>query len=242
MTLISSINISFLSKWGKRVLIFLGLILAQPLLIERGGSPAWSEENRIRSVVEKMTYTFDSLKSYACEVEQFFYQDGKEDQSYRFKFYYGRNGKIRVDFISPYSGMSIFYRGGEKEATVRPFRSLPTLKLKFSVHNPLLKTPAGQTLDQTDMGYFLHFLKKNLQTVKQTKSEYQEEGEKVIVLLFAKDYIRDKTLEQYRIHISKKLWLPIRIERYHLNGQPVEVTVIKAYELNDHLEEAFFIP
>ncbi len=189
-----------------------------------------------------MTYAFDSLESYACEVEQFFYQGGKEDQSYRFRFYYRKNRKIRVDFISPYSGMSIFYQGGDREATVKPFRSLPALKLKVSIHNPLLKTAAGQTLDQTDMGYFIHFLKKNLRAVKQTESEYQEKGEEVIVLLFAKDYIRDKTLEHYRIHVSKKLWLPIRIERYHLDGQPLEITVINDYVLNEHLDEKFFIP
>lgn len=226
----------------KKFLIFSGLILTQPLLIEWRESPAWSAENRVHSVVQKMTHAFDSLESYTCEVEQFFYQDGKEDQPYRFRFHYTKKRKIRVDFISPYAGMSIFYQGGDREATVKPFRSLPALKLKFSIHNPLLKTVAGQTLDQTDMGYFLHFLKKNLRMVNQTKSEYHEEGEEIILLIFAKDYIKDKTLEKYRIHITKKLWLPVRIERYRLDGQPIEVTVIKDYVLNDHPDEAFFIP
>jgi len=189
-----------------------------------------------------MESSFDSVEDYSCEVEQIFYLDGKEDQRYSFKFYYKRTKKIRVDFISPYSGMSIYYQGGNKDATVKPFRGLPSLKFKFSIHHPLIKTAAGQTIDQTDMGYFTNFLMKNFKKVKQGEDEFYEDREQAAFLLLAMDYIEEKNLERYQIIISKKNWLPIRIERYHLEGQVLEVTVIKDYVINVHLEEKFFTP
>lgn len=239
---ISSIKISSSNKRVRSLLVILGFALIQPLVIDAGGSAARAEESRILPVVRRMESSFESVEDYACEVEQVFYLDGKEDQRYQFKFYYLRNKRIRVDFISPYSGMSIFYQGGNKNATVKPFRGLPSLKFRFSIHNPLIKTAAGQTIDQTDMGYFINFLMKNLKNVKQGEDEFYEDGEQVKFLLMAMDYIESKNLERYRIILSKKNWLPVRIERYRLDRQPLEVTVIKDYVINGHLGENFFVP
>ncbi|OGP74200.1 MAG: hypothetical protein A2V86_13790 [Deltaproteobacteria bacterium RBG_16_49_23] len=239
---ISSTKISFSDKRVRGLLIILGFALVQPLIIDARLSPAWAEESRILPVVRTMESSFDSVEDYSCEVEQIFYQDGKEDQRYQFKFYYKRNKRIRVDFISPYSGMSIYYQGGNRDATVKPFRGLPSLKFKFSIHNPLIKTAAGQTIDQTDMGYFINFLMKNLKKVKQGEDEVYENREQMKFLLLAMDYIEEKNLERYRIIISKRNWLPIRIERYHLEGQALEVTMIKDYVINGRLGEKFFTP
>ena len=51
-----------------------------------------------------------------------------------------------------------------------------------------------------------------------------------------------KSLEKYRISISKKYWLPIRIERFNMDDRRLEVTDIKDYVLNDHLQDKFFVP
>ena len=61
-------------------------------------------------------------------------------------------------------------------------------------------------------------------------------------LFWAKDYIEEKSPEKYRISISKRHWLPIRIERYSLEGKPLETTGIKSYMINTHLEEKLFTP
>jgi outer membrane lipoprotein-sorting protein len=201
-----------------------------------------SEANRIFGIVQKMESAVKGMEDYTCEVEQFFFQDGVEDQSYRFKFYFKRKKRIRVDFSHPYSSMTIFYGDGDKEATVMPFRFIPTLKFRFSIDNPMIKTLAGQRIDQTDMGYFVDFVSKNLERIKQGEDEFYEDGERVKFLLWAKDYVEEKSNEKYRISISKKHWLPIRIERYSLEDRPLEMTNIKNYFINSHLEEKLFVP
>jgi outer membrane lipoprotein-sorting protein len=201
-----------------------------------------SDENRVLSVVQEMESAFKTMEDYTCEVEQIFFQDGVEDQRYRFKFYFKKKKKIRVDFSHPYSALTIFYNDGDKEATVMPFRFMPGLKFRFSIDNPMIKTSAGQRIDQTDMGYFINFMSKNLQNVRQGEDEFYEDREQVKFLFWAKDYVEEKTPEKYRISISKRHWLPIRIERYSLDGKPLEVTDIKNYIINSRLEDKLFGP
>jgi len=216
-------------------LFFLGLV--------NSGLPSErSEENRVLAIVQRMESAFKTIENYTCGVEQTFYQDGAEDQHYRFKFHFKRTKKIRVDFSHPYSKLTIFYIDGEKEATVMPFRFMPELKFRFSIDNPMIKTQAGQRIDQTDMGYFIDFMSKNLQRVKQGEDEFYEDEQRVRFLFWAKDYIEEKSLEKYRISISKRHWLPIRIERYSLEGKPLEITDIQNYTINTHLEEKLFSP
>jgi outer membrane lipoprotein-sorting protein len=147
---------------------------------------------------------FKTVEDYSCEVEQVFYKDGLEDQRYRSKFYFKREKKIRVDFSYPYPALTIFYQDGDQEAMVVPFRFLPALKFRFSINSAMIKTIAGQRIDQTDMGYFIQFVSMNLKSIKQGKDEFREDEEQVRFLLWAMDYIDQKYLEKYQISISKK--------------------------------------
>jgi outer membrane lipoprotein-sorting protein len=200
------------------------------------------DENQVLTVIQKMESAFKTLEDYTCDVEQTFYQDGVESQHYEFKFYFKKKKEIRVDFFYPYSKVTIFYTGGDKEATVMPFRFMPSLKFRFSIDNPLIKTLAGQRIDQTDMGHFIDFMLRNVRGFKQGEDGFKEDKEQVRFLFWARDYIEDKTPEKYRISISKKYWLPIRIERFSLEDKPIETTDIKNYALNVHLKDKLFLP
>ncbi len=199
-------------------------------------------EKQILSVAQHMETAFEKMEDYTCDVEQVFYRDGVENQRYLFKFYFKKEKKIRVDFSQPHSGLTLFYHDEDKEATVMPLRSLPGMKFRLSVNNPLLKTLAGQRISQTDMGYFIKFMFKNLRDVDQKENEFREEKDRVEFLFWAMDYIEEKSPEKYRIFISKKHWLPIRIERYDPKGKRLEVTDIRDYILNAHLKDEFFVP
>ena len=201
-----------------------------------------SNENRIPYIVQKMESAVKEMEDYTCEVEQVFFQNGVVDQSYHFKFCFKRKKKIRVDFSRPYSSLTIFYSGDDKEAVVMPFRFIPSFKIRLSIDNPMIKTLAGQRIDRTDMGYFVDFMSKNLKRVRQGEDEFYEDREQVKFLFWAKDYIEEKSNEKYRISISKKHWLPILIERYSLEDKPLEKTEIKNYIINTHLEDKLFVP
>jgi outer membrane lipoprotein-sorting protein len=218
------------------------LSLASLFLLFENFEATAGNEDRIFVVAQNMETAFNKLEDYTCEVEQIFYQNGVENQRYRFKFYFKKEKKIRVEFSQPHSGLTIFYRDEEKEATVMPLRSLSGLKFRLSVNNPLMKTLAGQRIDQTDMGYFIKFMFKNLRSVEQKGNEFWEDNERVEFLFLAWDYVEEKSAEKYRISIAKKHWLPIRIERYNSEDRRLEVTDIKNYVLNARLQDSFFMP
>lgn len=203
---------------------------------------AGAEENRVLAVVQKMESAFKAVEDYTCEVEQIFYKDGEKNERYQFKFYFKKGKKVRVDFSRPYSSLTIFYTEGDKEATVLPLRFLPAMKFRFSIDNPIIRTPAGQWINQTDMDYFISFLFKNVEKVKQKTDEFYDDKDQIRFWLWAMDYIEGKNVEKYRIFVSKQNWLPIRIERYDLEGKPLEVSIIQNYAINGHLSDKLFVP
>lgn len=200
------------------------------------------EENRVLAVVQRMESAFKTVEDYTCEVEQIFYQDGGENKRYQFKFYFKREKKIRVDFSYPYSSVTIFFKEGDKEVTVLPLRSLHAVKFRLSIDNPLILTPAGQRINQTDMDYFINFLLKNLEKVEQGTDEFSEDNDQIRFWLWGYDYIGGKNPEKYRIIVSKRNWLPIRIERYNLEGKPLELSIIQGYAINAPLSDKLFVP
>ena len=123
-----------------------------------------------------------------------------------------------------------------------PIRSLSALKFQFSIDNPIILTPAGQRINQTDMEYFIKFLFNNLERVKQKMDEFYEDKDRIRFWVWGLDYVEGKDLEKYRIFLLKREWLPSRIERYHLSGKPLEVSIIQNYTLNTGLEDKLFIP
>jgi len=189
-----------------------------------------------------MQAVFEGVGDYTCEVELIFYQEGSEDQRYRFKYYFKKEKRIRVDFYSPYPTLSLFYGSTGGEVVAVPLRQVGLIKFHFSPNNPKVQTIAGQQIDQTDMGYFIEFLSENAKKVPQEEDELEEDEDQVRFWFRALDYVRGKEIEKYRIFISKENWLPIRIERYTLDGKPLELSVIKNYTINTRLEDKLFIP
>ncbi len=199
------------------------------------------KEGQVLSLIEKMQAAFKEVKGYTCEVEQVFYEGGAESQRYRFKYYFKREKRIRVDFYYPYATLSLFYGGGG-EAVVVPFRTVGLLRFRLSVDNPKLQTLAGQKINQTDMGYFIHFLFDNFRKIPQGDEEFKEDANQVKFWFRALDYIQGEKIERYRIYVDKRNWLPLRIERYSLEMKPLELTIIKDYTINTHLEDKLFVP
>lgn len=221
------------------VIIFLSLSVAAK-------AEDYPRENKVLVVAQEMASAFQRVEDYTCDVEVTYHQGGRDEKKtndrYRFKFYFKREKKIRVDFSEPYPGTIVLYSKGNEKATVIPFNYWPGLKFNISHNHPMLKTPTGQRLEQTDMGYFIDFVLQSLQKVDQVDHQVNEGEEHMTFFLRALDYVHWKRVEKYRIVISKKYWLPVEIERCELDGTPVESIQIRNYSINTHLDEHLFQP
>lgn len=206
--------------------------------------PAWAEvsSNHVLSLARQMRSSFQAIDNYSCEVENIYFFGGFEEKRYHLKFYFKRKDLYRMDFVHPFEGMTIFYRGRDQDFTVRPVRAVSAFTLLFSITNPLFTSPSGQRLDQTSIEHFLDFLFKNLRAVKQGNPEWKEDDDRIVFWFWGMDYIEERLPEKYLITISKKFWLPLRFERYDIKGIPQEITVFSSYRINESLSEEFFTP
>jgi outer membrane lipoprotein-sorting protein len=106
----------------------------------------------------------------------------------------------------------------------------------------MFKSPSGQRIDQADVEYIVGFLYKNIKWIREKKSEFFEEENRIKFMFWARDYVENKNLEKYRVLVSKKNWLPIQIGRYDLENNPIEIVIFKKYTIDPHLEDEFFLP
>jgi outer membrane lipoprotein-sorting protein len=226
----------------KRILIYIAIAL---LALQPADSRAQtrSDRERILEIAGRIEDTYGKLQSYACDIEGIYFSSGKEFQRYVFKFHFRKPDRFRIEFSRPYSGVAIFYTNGDKEFVSRPFQTFPSVLYRFSVDNPLFKSPTGQKLNQLLMNYFLTFLKRNASELPQDDSEFRNDEEAVSFWLSARDYLTGKVPERYRIFINKKVWLPARFERYDMMGIPLEFTIFRNYRIDPaFLDEFFFDP
>ena len=200
-----------------------------------------ADKDKIKAVAQKMISAMEEVTDFISETEVVYYKKGKEDKRYKITFFFKKEGKFRIHFSHPFPGLRVFYRGGEQKLTVKPFRFLP-LKLRFSIDNSLVKTPSGQRIDQTDVNYFIQFLFKNLRWIEEEENEYLEEDDRIEFSFSAMDYVEGKMRERYRVYVSKQNWLPLGMDRYDLEGTPIETISFKKYTINAQLEDSFFNP
>ncbi|HMA05887.1 MAG TPA: hypothetical protein VKO45_08175, partial [Methanomicrobiales archaeon] len=137
------------------------LTLHPPDCRAQGGT----DRERILEVANRIEEAYGKLRSYACDIEGIYFESGRELERYDFRFYFRKTDRFRIEFRSPYPGVTIFYTEGEKEFTSRPFAAFPAVQFRFSVNNPLFKSPSGQAVNQLHLRYFLGFLRDNARTL-----------------------------------------------------------------------------
>jgi outer membrane lipoprotein-sorting protein len=201
-----------------------------------------TDRERILEVGNRIDEEYGKLHSYACDIEGIYFVSGREIERYVFRFYFRKPDLFRIEFRSPYPGVTIFYTEGKKEFTARPLAAFPSLQFRFSVDNPLFKSPAGQGMNQMHILYFLEFLRKNARTLLQEGADFRKDGDTLSFWLAARDYVTGKEPERYRMHINSRIWLPARFERYDTAGTPLEFTIFSNYRINPDLDGAFFDP
>lgn len=223
----------------KRILLIIALALCV-LPTADAQAQAGADRERILQVADRIEAAYGRLQSYACDIEGIYFDAGREYERYVFRFFFRKPDRFRIEFQSPYPGVTIFYSGGEKEFTARPLAAFPSVQFRFSVNNPLFKSPSGQGVHQMHLLYFLDFLRKNAKSLPQEGADFSEDGPVLSFWLAARDYLAGGMPERYRMHINTALWLPVRFERYDAAGLPLEFTFFRNYRVNPALDGAFF--
>ena len=213
-----------------RVLVILVTVLSVAP-IGRGSLSADSSGSHIVAAVQKMAATLGTVEEFRCETDVRYYRDGKAGKRFLFTLHARAQGSVSLTFSRPYPGVKVLYQQGDDTLTIKPFRFLPIVSFRLSIHNPLVTSPSGQRIDHCTLEYLIAFLRGNGELITRRASEYSEDEEKIEFTCWAKDYTDEKELNRYRLVVSKEHWLPVRVERYNQHNLPVEIITFTKYSI-----------
>ena len=77
--------------------------------------------------------------------------------------------------------------------------------------DPLLETPFGQRMDQTDLGLLIKNIRHSVTDQRRGPVSLSEDKETVQIRVLADDHFREGVETRYQFLISKQLGLPVEV-------------------------------
>jgi len=167
----------------------------------------------VETVLKKMEAAYDEVKDYQTEVEVTIYnKDGSfktEKSLYTFK----KPKWIRLDFESSHPRMILVYPDRNGKVLMRLPGLLPVLTFHLTLDDPLLKTPSGQRIDQTDLGLLIKNIRHSLTDQRRGPVSISEDKDTIQIQVLANDHFREGVETTYQFLISKERWFPVEVGR-----------------------------
>jgi hypothetical protein len=119
---------------------------------------------------------------------------------------------------SPYAGMVLVYPVGDGKVAVKPGGLFGFLKLHLSHGSALLRTSAGQRIDQTDIGLLIQNIDHSLTDRRHGEIRVSGRDGQVLIEVLAEDHFLAGVLTLYHFSIDKTRWLPVEVREFTPEG------------------------
>lgn len=93
---------------------------------------------------------FDAMDGYRATVSSAHAEGGEQ-----LRYFYRKPGLVRMEFIRPHAGAVLIYDPSEQKARLWPFGIGRFPPLSLDPGNPLIRSPRGERVDQSDVGALL---------------------------------------------------------------------------------------
>ena len=210
--------------------------------VAAGTEPAPPAASRadVETLLQKMEAAYDQVRDYQTDVEiLLFNEDGSfktEKSLYTFK----KPKHIRLDFVSPHPGMMLVYPGPDGKVLMKPQGVLSVLTFHLALDDPLLGSPSGQRLDQTDLGVLIKNIRHSVTDQRRGPVSLSEDKETIRIQVLADDHFREGVETRYQFLISKQLWLPLEVGQFTANGVPESRIVFHNLRTNINVPDDLF--
>ena len=190
------------------MLLFLHLTLPLPL----------AHAAQIETIVQKMEAIYATVMDYQSTVEVT--SAGQDGSLTREKFLYTfrKPKQIRIDFEVPHPGTVVIYSNKDGKVRVRPWGAKGIFELHLDPDSFLLRLSSGQRVDQTDLGLLIVKIRESVEEHRRGPVELSESESAVEMSVAADNHFREGVTTRYRFSIDKKMWLPVQIEEFSLEG------------------------
>ncbi len=203
-----------------------------------GLSPTGREQ--LMGLVDKMEAVSAQLEEYQTETEVTEFQKGRVVATKRFLYTFKKPNHVRIDMAIPYPGMILVYPDDDGKVAVKPGGWAGFLKLHLSLDSPLLRSSAGQRIDQTDLGLLIRNIAHSLTDRRRGEIKVAEQDGRVLIEVLAEDHFLAGVVTLYRFSIDKAHWLPVGVEELTPDGIPKRKVIFRNLRASTGVQDGFF--
>jgi outer membrane lipoprotein-sorting protein len=198
-----------------------------------GASPTVSQPQEIMA---KMATAYGQIGSYRTVTEISEYRDGQVVETRRFRYSFKKPERLRIDMESPYAGMTLVYPDENGKVAVK----FGFLKLHLAPDNALLRSSAGQRIDQTDLGLLIRNISRSLTDQRHGEPSVTSQDGRAVIEVLADDHFRPAVQTLYRFSIDLASWLPLAVEELSRDGIPRRKIVFHDLQATSGVPDSFF--
>jgi len=191
-------------------------------------------------IVAKMEAVYAGVKAYQTETEVSEYREGRVAATKRFLYTFKKPDHLRIDMKSPYRGMVLVYPDENGKVAVQPGGWSRFLKLHLSPDSALLRTSAGQRIDQTDLGLLIRHIRHSLTDRRRGEIKVTGEGDRLLVEVLAEDHFHAGVLTLYRFFIDTTRWLPAEVQEFTQDGVLKRKVIFRDLRITADIPDSFF--
>ena len=200
---------------------------------------AWSNQDA-EDLLKRMETAYGHLKDYQARVEVRTSRKDRSTETQIFLYTFKKPNRIRLDFESPHRGLVMVYPDQNGEVVVRPTGLIRFFKLHLAPDNPLLATPSGQRIDQTEMGLLIQKIGHSMTDQRLGSLNIRENDETIEIQVLAFNHFRKGVVTLYRFTIDKKLELPVKVEESDTGGHPERTVAFHNLRTNIAIPDSLF--
>lgn len=174
-------------------------------------APPAALRDDVETLLKRMEAAYDQVKDYQTDVEILLFKEDGSSKTEKSLYTFKKPKSIRLDFVSPHPGMMLVYPDPEGKVLLKPQGVLSILTLHLTLDDPLLGSPSGQRLDQTDLGVLIVNIRHSVTDQRRGPVSLSEDKEAIRIQVLADDHFREGVETRYQFLISKELWLPVEV-------------------------------
>lgn len=160
------------------------------------------------------------------------------------RYYYRKPGFVRMEFIRPHAGAVLVYSPLTRHVRLWPFGAGRFPELSLSPHNPLIRSPGGQTVDKSDVGTLFENVRTLLeQGQAEVRAEARMGGRGVLYFVVTgATGVAVAGVHRYELWLDTSSLFPLKVVSRDQGDAIIETVLMSDLEINAPLAEILFNP
>jgi len=187
----------------------------------------------------------DAIEHYrTVETYQVTLRASRAEGEDHLRYYFRKPGFVRMEFIRPHAGAVLVYSPLTRHVRLWPFGAGRFPELGLSPHNPLIRSPGGQTVDKSDVGSLFGNVRTLLeQGQAEVRAEARMAGRGVLYFVVTgATGVAVAGVHRYELWLDTSSLFPLKVVSRDQGNAVIETVLMSDLEINAPLADTLFDP